>query len=359
MPKRKLDRPNRKSDDLNQKIIINDRLVMIIGVQFFGFIIPNATGLISNADRSIIYLFGAYAYFIIISFLIWQGNRSLLFQLDKKYNWFIHPIQKIVLLLGANILYTGTLVVVMLYGWYTFNGLAVNWEVIRTSAIICIVCVVFISNAYETVILIKRRQSDLLNEERLERAKVQAELEALKNQIDPHFMFNSLNNLTHLIEKDPSKARVYTESLAEVYRYILINKAQKLVVLEDELTFLDKYIDLLGLRYEHALTIQFKIQALDRTRFLIPPASIFFALENVVKHNEISTKYPMQVDISKIENAIFIVNPIKIKRSIVHSSKIGLNNLNERFKLTTGQGIQTSKTNEQFQLKLPLLPIAS
>lgn len=343
---------------VNDKIDINDRLVRIIGIQFFGIVIPNATGLISNSDRSVYYLIGAYAYFTLIAFLIWQGNRIILFKLEEKYNWFINPAQKVVMILGGNVFYTAPLVVLMLLGWYRVSGNQADWTVIQITAVVCVICVIFITHAYETVILIKQRESDKVKGEKLERAKIQAELEALKNQIDPHFMFNSLNNLAHLIDKNPGKAKEFTENLAEVYRYILSNKESKLVMLEDELLFLNKYIALLHLRFDDSLKVDFNLDDQDKARFLIPPISIFFALENVVKHNEISRRHPMAVEIGKKGHILYITNPVKERKQKPHSTQVGLVNLDERFKIIVGSGINTEMENNKFKLQLPMLPLA-
>ncbi|MBV6647963.1 MAG: histidine kinase, partial [Cyclobacteriaceae bacterium] len=297
---------------MEDNIRINDKLIRIVGIQFFGVVIPNATGLVSSHDRSFVYLGLTYLYFMCIAFCIWQGNRWLLFKLEEKYNWFINPAQKVIMLLGMNVFYTSPVVVGMLWCWYTFIDSPVNWTTIQVTTIICVICVIFITHAYETVFLIKQRQADRIQSETLERAKVQAELEALKNQIDPHFMFNSLNSLSYLIDKSPDKAKEFTESLAEVYRYILSNKDQKLVMLEDELVFLHKYLSLLHLRFEKALQVDFSIYS--NQGFLIPPISIFIALENVVKHNEISKRHPMHVEITQTESSLIIRNPIREKR---------------------------------------------
>ncbi|MEO1049897.1 MAG: histidine kinase [Bacteroidota bacterium] len=339
------------------KIEVNDKLVRIIGIQLFGIVIPNATGLVDNADRSVTFLMLTYAFFILIAFSIWQGNRYLLFKLQERVDWFNYPGQKVVMLLTMNIFYTAPLTVGMLLIWYYLAGKPADWEVIKITAIVCVVCVVFVTHVYETVFLIKQRESDKIKGEQLERAKVQAELEALKNQIDPHFMFNSLNSLSYLIDENPEKAKEFTESLAEVYRYILSNKDQKLVLLEDEISFLKKYISLLKLRFDRALKVNFHLPTAEQADFLIPPISIFIAVENVVKHNEISRKTPLSVDINQEGNGLTVSNRIIRKKNVKHSSKIGLKNLDERFKILTGQGIDASPVDGYFKLHMPLLKL--
>ncbi len=352
-------RPEAKmAKEVEERIEINDKLVRIIGIQFFGIVIPNATGLVNNDTRSVPFLVLTYAYFIFIAFMIWQGNRWILFKLESKYNWFINPAQKLILILGGNIFYTGPLVVSMVYGWYQVAGVTPDWDVIKVTAFVCIVCVIFVTHTYETIFLIKQRESDKIRQEKLERAKAQVELQVLKNQIDPHFMFNSLNSLSHLIEKEPPKAKVFTESLAEVYRYILSNKDQKLVFLEDEIAFLNKYIDMLKIRFKDSLIVHQNFVLQDQ-KHLIPPISIFIALENVVKHNEISTSNPMEVLINLDEDFLNISNAIKPKKSMEHSSKIGLTNLNERFRILVGKEIVKTTEHGIFKLKLPLLTVSN
>lgn len=342
-----------------EKLKVNDKLIRIIGVQFFGVVIPNATGLITNSDRSITYLLATYAFFIVMTFLIWEGNRFFLFKLQKRFDWFIHPLQKTVVLLAMNVFYTAPLVIGMLLLWFYGSENPTDWTAIQTTVIVCVIAVVFITHVYETVFLIKQRQEDLVRGEQLERAKAEAELEALKNQIDPHFMFNSLNSLTYLIEENQDKAKLFTESLAEVYRYILSNKDQELVILEDELAFLQKYVDLLKLRFGEALQVVYDIREAEKNQYLIPPISIFIALENVVKHNELSKNAPLIVDIEFKADGLLIRNPIVEKKSLYHSTKIGLNNLKERFRIIVDKEVVINNDGEHFELVLPLLKLSN
>jgi len=224
--------------------------------------------------------------------------------------------------------------------------------------LINVICVLFVTHVYETVFMVKEQQSELLRNSDLSRAKAEAELEALKNQIDPHFMFNSLNSLSYLIETDAVRAKLFTENLADIFRYILLQKEQSLVLLEDEFNFVNKYAELLSLRFGNALMIHKHFNNETEKLFLIPPISAFVALENAVKHNEISAPAPLHIDF-RIENKKLIVsNPKKEKRSIQHSSGIGLKNLDERFKIITGEGIATKNESKVFTLTLPLIQTA-
>lgn len=343
---------------MQEKISVNDKFIVIIGSVFFGIVIPNASGLISN-DFSKPHLFVfSYAFFISIAFLIWFSNRTILFYLQGKVDWLNNPFKKVFYLITSNIFCTSIILTTTLSFWYiVFQSGVIDWPKILLNILICVVCVFFITHIYETFLLIKARESGKIKEEQLERAKIQAELEALKNQIDPHFMFNSLNNLTHLIDVSPGIAKQYVENLADVYRYILRNKDNKLVLLEDEIFFLNRYFSLLSLRYSDNLSLGMFLNKEDFSKYLIPPVSIMTAVENAVKHNEVSEENPLELDIELINDSLIIMNKVNAKKSVRESSKIGLKNLAERFKIITGKDISYSFDKGSFILNLPMLKL--
>ena len=338
------------------EIHLNDVTFRFIGIPFFGILIPNATGLFGSLTHTNPTYWAGYIYFIGLAYLIWQGNRYLLFRTRKRFTWFDRPIEKLILLLVNNIFYTAPLTIAWLCIWYIWAGFAkTNWEAIEMVVLINVICVLFVTHVYETVFLLKEKESEAIQNEQLQRAKAEAELTALKNQVDPHFMFNSLNTLSYLVKSDAEKALVFTENLAEVYRYILIQNEQELVFLEDELEFTSRYTDLLRLRFGNALIVQKHFNGRAGNSFLIPPTSVFVAFENAVKHNEISEKKPLYVNMSIDGERLVISNQIQKKRSPKVSTKIGLKNLNERFQLITGKKVEMSEQNNVFTVRLPLI----
>jgi sensor histidine kinase YesM len=346
--------------DEPNEVKLNDTAIRLVDIPLFGIAIPNLTGLFGPLTfRDGLYWFG-YLYFILLAMLIWQGNRYLLFRTRKRFTWFDKPIEKLVLLFMNNIFYTTPLTVAWLCFWYNLAGFsAVKWDVINVVALLNVICVLFVTHVYETVFMVKEQQNEQVKNSELQRAKVEAELTALKNQIDPHFMFNSLNTLTHLIKTDPASAFEFTENLAEIYRYILSQKDQTLVLLEDELEFTHKYTDLLHLRFGNSLIIKRHFNGTAGKDYLIPPTSVFVAFENAVKHNEISEKNPMQIDVD-VENELLVIrNSLRERKTRAHSSKIGLKNLDERFRLATGKGIVAGTRKDQFSVQFPLTPINS
>lgn len=342
----------------NDEIRLNDNMIRLIGIPLFGIVIPNVTGLFGHLGiQNIVYWFG-YIYFIVLSALIWQGNRYLLFRTRKRFTWFDRPIEKLILLVINNVFYTSPLTIAWLCLWYQWAGFPkADWNVILVVTLINVISVLFITHVYETVFMVKEQQGEQLKNAELQRAKAEAELIALKNQVDPHFMFNSLNTLTYLIKADATKAFEFTENLADVYRYILSQKDRSLVLLEDELDFTHKYTDLLHLRFGNALIIRRQFNGETEKNYLIPPTSVFVAFENAVKHNEISEQHPMRIDVDVRDDKLYITNSIRERGNIHHSSRIGLKNLDERFKIITGKGITAGREDDSFIVAMPLTPL--
>ena len=271
---------------------VNDIGFRLILVPAFGIIIPLVTGMINTLNFSNWQVKLSFLYTIGIAAVVWQGNRYLHFSMRSYFDWHNKPIQKILVLLFSISFYTIPVSILLLVGWYNFfGGGMVNWNIVWNSNLIILIAVVFITHVYETVFLVKETESEMIKNEQLERAKAEAELEALKNQIDPHFIFNSLNTLSHLIEKKPEKAKLFNDNLADVYRYILQNKVKRLVLLKDELYFLQNYFSLLKIRFEKAVEMQVNIDEKEMDHYLIPPISLQILAENAFKHNEFSDEF--------------------------------------------------------------------
>ena len=342
-----------------RQVRLNDHLIRLIGIPGFGVIIPIVTGLLDGLSWRTPEYWLSYLYFIAMSGLIWQGNRYLLFRTRQRFTWFDRPIEKLILLVFNNVFYTAPVTIAMLCVWYSTMGIPkVDWSVVQIVTLINIICVLFVTHVYETVFMLKEQQHEQLKNEQLQRAKAEAELIALKNQVDPHFMFNSLNTLTFLIQNNPKLALEFTENLAEIYRYILSQKDRSFVLLEDELEFTHKYTDLLHLRFGNALLVRKEFADTCEKDFLIPPTSVFMAFENAVKHNEISEQYPMSIIVDVRDEQLIISNSVRQRMNVQHSSNIGLKNLDERFKLLTGRNIKAERAADLFQVSMPLVPVS-
>ena len=338
---------------------LNDIGFRVILIPFFGITIPLITGMIDYASFTLWKSKFSFLYTIGIAFVIWEGNRYLLFTLRSYFDWFNKPVRKIIALLLAVSFYTIPVSALLLTGWYhVFAKGNVQWDTVFTATLIIMICVVFITHVYETVFLVRDSESEMVRSAQLERAKVQAELEALKNQIDPHFIFNSLNTLSHLIEERPAKAKQFNDNLADVYRYILQNKSRDLVLLREEMGFIKDYFSLLTIRFEDAVELKMLLQEDMLDKYLIPPISVQVLIENAIKHNEFSDLTPLSVSIMLKGDELIVHNKANKKTSRKPSSKIGLQNLNERYKLTTNKAISIQEDARDFMVKLPVLKIS-
>ncbi len=346
---------------------INDTVVRLIGIPFFGLLIPSATGLVDSESMDTWQLVVSYAWFILGAGIIWQGNRYLLFKFIDKGDWISSPARRLGIIVSTNMLYTIAAslfilcawFIVMSCSWYWVSGFVFKWTSIWITVAIIFVCVLFVTSAYELIYQVKLKENQRLKAEQLESAKILAELEALKSHVDPHFMFNSLNLVSYLIDINPKRARKFVDDLSEVYRYILQSKNKDLVLLGDEMDFTRKYIELLELRFEESLKVTLDLEKNQEYKFLVPPVSIMMAVENAVKHNEASKQNKLSIKITQDNDSLTIQNNLAVKKNIRHSSKTGLINLEERYKRITGKSITIHKTETDFSLRLPLLPLSA
>lgn len=298
------------------------------------------------------------AWFIAISFAIWHGNRWLLFEQRRHFGWFDHPLRKLSMLLAAIVLFTAPLTVGSLLAWYGWSGIAADWDAIRTVVLINVICVVFVTHAYETVFLIKEREGDLLRVARLDRARAEAELAAFLAQVDPHFVFNSLNTLGHLIDTDRERASAFNQDLAGVYRYLLRQRGRSLVPLREELGFARAYVEMMKIR--HGASLRCKLPepeaALEHAR--LPPTALQLLIENAIKHNEVGASAPLDIviefDATPTGPAVIVRNLRRPRRSLRESAGVGLRNLDERNKLAVGRGLEIDQHGDEFRVRVPL-----
>jgi len=336
---------------------LNDKKVKLLCIPLLGVTIPNISRLITNSRYSIFEIIISYLYFILIAFIIWEGNFRLMHFIKKKFGWeYNHYYKIIVSLFFANIVYSGTLAASMLYLWKIYSHETYSdWEPIINTTLIIIIAATFITNIYELMFLNHEREYNLSRVEQLNVAKAQAELEALKNQIDPHFIFNSLNTLSFLIVKSPSSAKLFNDTLAKVYRYILSNKDKDLVLLKEEIEFIHNYFYLLKIRFRNAVNMEVEINDIAAEDFLIPPISLQALVENAIKHNDFSDRSPLKIQVTVSSNYIVVKNAVHLKAHVVPGSKIGLANLNNRYKLITNKNLIIENSVNFFSVKLPVL----
>ena len=197
----------------------------------------------------------------------------------------------------------------------------------------------------------ERKNEILLENEHLKSENLLVQLSSLKNQLNPHFLFNSLNTLSWLINEDKEKSQRYLQKLSQVLRYSLSMQEQSLVPLKEELTLVDSYIFLLQIRFGNNLQI---IKNIEDVQFKIPPLSLQLLIENAIKHNVISTASPLSIWIELRDNVLIVRNTHKPKPNS-EGTGIGLVNLNERFKILASREVEIEQNEKEFKVVLPLI----
>lgn len=190
---------------------------------------------------------------------------------------------------------------------------------------------------------------------KLQKENLQSQFEVLKQQVNPHFLFNSLNVLTSLIKADPDLAETFTEKLSKVYRYVLENKEKDLVSLSTEMDFLNAYLFLINIRFSGKIIVEIDIDS-KYAEYRVLPIAVQMLIENAIKHNTYSKTNPLLINIYTDENGNLIVcNNLKARETIMASTGVGLENITRRYALITDHTPVFTKTEAHFIARLPLL----
>ncbi len=334
---------------------LRDRTIRLLGVPFFGLIIPRVAGNFGPlTPHDAAYWFGT-AWFVFLSLTLWQGNRTLHYWLRNRIERLQRPVWKFAALLATNVLFTIPASIAMFAAWYLAGPFdAIDWPALWRGTGLSAAAVLFVSHAYETVFLIHDRRDDRMLAALAERARWQAELTTLKGQLAPHFLFNCLNTLSVLIAEEPRTARKFNLHLANLCRYLLAHKEHDLVPLDEELSFFSEYVELARIRHRDALDIVYR--GFDDTRGLqLPPASLQLLLENALKHNACSPDQPLPVELSLAGDRLTVTNPLRSPSAAPANTGTGLQNLRQRFRLVTHQGIEVQRTPTHFRVTIPLV----
>jgi hypothetical protein len=199
-----------------------------------------------------------------------------------------------------------------------------------------------------------RYQKNKVKEQKVIAGAASAKFDALKNQLDPHFLFNSLNVLTSLIEENPENAQKFTTSLSKVYRYVLEQKSKELVTVDEELNFARTYMSLLKTRFEDSIIFEIPDKA-SNPESKVVPLSLQLLLENAVKHNMVTTSKPLHIKIYEDGNHLVVMNNLQPKQIVKKSSGVGLENIKQRYALLSERKVHINQREKDFAVAIPML----
>lgn len=301
------------------------------------------------------YLIG-FGWSLAICSTQWIGHVYINYRISKKIDWISHPWKRA--LVGAFFILVYAVVAfvsVQSILFWLVNGRFphpfVHW-MIRSS--LYAVSIAFgVSFFFTTVGFFRAWKKSLFEAEHLKTEMLAYKYEALQNQINPHFLFNSFNVLSDLVYADQKMAVKFINQLSELFRYVLDNRDKELVSLQEELNFIDSFIYLLKTRFDNKLNIQIDIK--PQPDELIVPMALQMLVENAVKHNEVSDAHPLQVTIRKQNGFIEVTNNLQPKPVGEDSKKTGLKNIVQQYTFFTNQEIQIIPSSSEFIVRIPII----
>ena len=294
---------------------------------------------------------------IIITMFVWEGNLFIDAYMDKKRPWQKGPGKRILVHLPLSLIFsTGIIYLSMLaFNKYVceFPEDARHRFILIAVIIGILVSIILLSLEIGSQFFTNWKKS-LLEVEKYKTESLQAQLQNLKDQINPHFMFNNLSVLSSLVYKDQDKAVDFINQLGKVYRYVLDSRNSELVTLKEELTFTTSYIYLLQIRFDKNLIFKIEIPE-EKENLLLPPMALQMLIENAIKHNEISAEFPLTIQIKITNNKIEVSNNLQLRSSPEVSCKTGIKNIKERYTFFSSEHVEIEETKNSFTVRLPLL----
>jgi len=295
-------------------------------------------------------------FILAIVIIIWQGNEAINKGLNSKYGWIENAKKRIVIQSILSVLFTSIALFPIMYLLHQLrfrDGQIVNHKMVEIfpPALLFTFALLAVKIGSEFFSALK---DSLVETEKYKTESANAQLQNLKNQLNPHFLFNNLSVLTSLVYKNQDKATDFISELAKVYRYVLDTKNSELVPLKEELEFLNHYIYLQKIRFEDSISFQIKIEESKKSAYLLPMC-LQMLVENTIQHNETSQAHPLKVLIYTENDSLVIENLIKQRSNVSESTKTGLKNIEQRYSFFTDKKVIVSNNGKIFKVILPLI----
>ena len=344
----------------NGKIGFDDRALTVLLIPVMAIVIPFVFfGMrINRAPQMNGYI---YLNVFIMATVIWLGNRAIMIWARTRYPQFSEVRKRLWIQSLAMFVYTIIANNVLGYvldvcglkehmNMYQFDPYAVIVSS-NSAALFCTLTVVAI---YESIYFMNELRQSVEEKEMLKRESLNAQLNALKTQVNPHFLFNNLNTLCSLIPEDPDTAVVFVQQLSKVYRHILEVQDEKSIPLKDELDVMKAYAFLLRTRFGDNLdiTVDVATEKLDKH---VVPLSLQILMENAIKHNIVSSDKPLKVQVSAPDGKLVVTNNLQKKNQVNTSTGLGLDNIRNRCRLLGNGQVEVTEHEGNFTVSIPLL----
>lgn len=344
----------------NSKIGFDDRLVTVILVPLASFLVPLIFFKVGFGNPPF-FTGRIYLVTLMSTTVIWLGNRYIMIWSRARYPLFEDVRKRLLvqslLMLGYTLLANNLLGYFFDFcglkdhGFPAGQGLAFLITSSNAAALFCTLTVVAI---YESIYFMGELRKSVEEKEKLKRESLGAQLDALKTQVNPHFLFNNLNTLISIIPEDPQRAVKFVQQLAKVYRHILEVKDEQSITLQEELDVLKAYVFLLKTRFEDNLAITIMVPE-EKLRKKIIPLSLQILMENAIKHNIVSSEKPLRIDVFAEDGWLVVSNNLQKKNQVNESTGIGLDNIRNRYRLLSDRQVEVTEGLSSFTVSIPLI----
>jgi sensor histidine kinase YesM len=303
--------------------------------------------------------FDDFSYSFLLTCFLSGGISVIVRQADRHFPWLDAPLSRLIFDLLVVTTYTFVVsfclaTIFSIYVWDYFTLENVGWGAIagttKTPIFIALAITVFFTSRS---FLLEWRQA-AIEAEQMRSERLAGQYQSLKEQLNPHFLFNSLNVLSNLVYEDADRANFFIEKLAKIYRYVLDVQHEELVDLEDELAFAKNYLELQELRFGAKFT--YEMQVGTEGDYALPPLTLQMLLENVLKHNVATKASPLAITIRQEGHTLIVENNLQKRDAHEPGSGVGLKNIRERYRFLTEAEVVVTQTRSRFSVAVPLLP---
>lgn len=291
-----------------------------------------------------------------ISFTQWTGLSNIYKYIDHKISWIETPVRRVFVQVSVFLIYsTIAYVLVQFFNFYIWRGIMPinSWKYIVGSIPYTVFISLTISLIFTAIGFFFAWKNSVIQAEKLKSEMLAYKYEALRNQINPHFLFNSLNVLSDLVYDDQAMAVKFIRQMSDLFRYVLDSRDKELVPLKDELDFINSFTFLLITRFEEKLNINIEVQA-NADEYIVP-MTLQLLIENAVKHNEVSEAFPLCITIRKKDDYLEVENGLRLKNVGDDSKKTGLKNIIQQFAFFCDHPIEIITSDDSFLVRVPIL----
>lgn len=339
-----------------QKLVWRTELIQILLIFILGcFMVFVFNSGLLDKSWTVIRLSATYSGFMWLFF--WKGNQYLVGFWDRRISWLEQPGKRFIVGVITVIIYTPLIHIALSEAFSLLPGVSIGWG--GRDVMYSILITFFITFFMFAKSFLDNWRVAAVDAERMKREQMSTKYESLKNQVNPHFLFNSLNALTNLVYENQDVAADFIRKLSKVYRYVLDNQAKEVVPLETELAFVQSYLFLQRIRFDDKLKVNFETKGYEQK--MIPPIALQMLFENAIKHNTIAEEEPLTIDVF-VENGekLVIKNNLQKKNiPIEESAGVGLKNIKARYEFLSQTPVEIHETDSEFIVKLPLLSFSS